>query len=127
MMNDSNRQARGFGGAIDLGVAALAAVSVGFVTFAMPEALFSSLITASHLPDVVAAAAPPLGMKARLAVLAAGAGLTFALVWALLHALEPKPAGQAKKPRKAGDPDAPRLRRADAHPDAPSRRPLFAG
>jgi hypothetical protein len=128
-MSNTSSPARGLDSAIDLGVAALAAVSVGFVTFAMPENLFSSLISATHLPDLIAAAAPPLGMKARLAVVAADAVLTFALVWALLRAIgsraEARPARRSEK--KPFDAETPRVRRADAHPDAPARRPLFAG
>ena len=114
------------GSAFDLGVAALAAGSVAFLAFAMPEDLFSSLIAATHLPDVVAAAAPPLGMKARYAVMAAVALATFLPIWALMRALDRAPAA-ARPVRKVPEPDAPRVRRADAHPDAPARRPLLAG
>ena len=58
-MTSISNSARALGGPLDLGVAALAAVSVGFVTFAMPEALFSSLVTATRLPELLAAAARP--------------------------------------------------------------------
>ncbi|MDB5720233.1 MAG: hypothetical protein JWP15_851 [Alphaproteobacteria bacterium] len=124
-MKSTSSSAHGIDGAIDFGVAALAAVSIGFVTFAMPEDLFSSLVRATHLPDVLAAAAPPLGAKARFAVMGADALLVFALVWALMRGLGAKAA--AKPAAKAADPGAPRVRRADAHPDAPARRPLLAG
>ncbi|HEY1605813.1 MAG TPA: hypothetical protein VGF77_09475 [Allosphingosinicella sp.] len=116
----------GKGSLLDTGVAALAALSAAFACYAMPEALFARLILASHIPDIVAAAHPPLGTKARLAVVLVVAGLAYAFVWTLMRALDsigaPKPA-----PAAMDEEAAPRLRRADAHPDAPSRRPLFAG
>jgi hypothetical protein len=126
-MTSISTPARALGGLLDLGVAALAAVSIGFLAFAMPDDLFSSLVSASHLPDLVAAAAPPLGAKARMGMILAGAGLSFLLVWSLMRALEGSAEPEAKPARKAPEPDAPRLRRADAHPDAPARRPLIAG
>jgi hypothetical protein len=108
--------------AFDSGVAALAALSAGFVAFAMPESLFSSLVETSRLPDFVAAAQPPLGETARFAAVGAAFLLTFAAVWALMAALGRVPAARKPEPEA----EAPRLRRADAHPDAPARRPLLA-
>ncbi|HEX5184405.1 MAG TPA: hypothetical protein VFW19_14810 [Allosphingosinicella sp.] len=116
----------GKGGLLDNGVAALAALSAAFAFYAMPEALFARLILASHIPDLVAAAHPPLGAKARLAVVLVVAGLAYAFVWTLMRALDSLGAPKAA-PAPADEEAAPRLRRADAHPDAPSRRPLFAG
>lgn len=110
--------------AFDAGLASLAALSAGFVAFAMPQPLFSGLVEASRLPDYVAAAQPPLGETARFAAVGAAALLTFAAVWALMAAL-----GRASaRPRPEAEPEAeaPRLRRADSHPDAPARRPLLA-
>jgi hypothetical protein len=112
------------GRAFDAGLAALAALSAGFVAFAMPESLFSSLIEATPLPRLVAAAQPPLGDTARFIVVGASALVTFAAIWALMAALDRFPA--RRSPAVAPDAEAPRLRRADAHPDAPARRPLFA-
>jgi hypothetical protein len=112
------------GRAFDAGLAALAAVSAGFVVFAMPEPVFSGLIETTRLPDLVAAARPPLGETARLAVIGAAALLTFGAVWALMAALGRVPARRPAAP--APEAQAPRLRRADAHPDAPARRPLLA-
>jgi hypothetical protein len=108
--------------AFDSGLAALAALSAGFVAFAMPQPLFSGLVEASRLPDFVAAAQPPLGDTARFAAVGAAALLTFAAVWALMAALGRIPA----QPKPEAEAEAPRLRRADAHPDAPARRPLLA-
>ena len=128
-MTGNSISARALGGPLDLGVAALAAVSVGFVTFAMPDALFSSLVTATRLPELIAAAAPPLGMTARYAVMAASGLAVFLIVWSLLRSLDGASANEAEErpAMREADPDAPRLRRADAHPDAPARRPIFAG
>ena len=113
---------------LDAAMAALAAVSVGFVTFAMPNDIFSGLVTSTGLPALVPAAQPPLGQTARLAAVALAAILTFAAVFGLLRALGRAPAkskSRGKPVEVSGEP--PRLRRADAHPDAPSRRPIFAG
>ncbi len=44
------------GRAFDAGLAALAAVSAGFVAFAMPDPVFTGLVETSRLPDFVAAA-----------------------------------------------------------------------
>jgi hypothetical protein len=112
--------------AFDAGLAALAAVSAGFVAFAMPESLFSSLVAATPLPEFVPAAQPPLGETARFAAIGAAALLTFAAVWALMAALGRRPAGRKPEAEPEADAEAPRLRRADAHPDAPARRPLLA-
>jgi hypothetical protein len=116
------KAARPRGSALDLPMTLLAAGSVGFAAFAMPADLFESLVTATGLPGLVAAAQPPLGGTARIAFVAGGALLTFALVWSLLRALS-RPAVR-KAPAAAGE--APRLRRADMHPDAPARAPIRA-
>jgi hypothetical protein len=111
-------------GVLDFGTAALAAVSAGFVAFAMPEGTFTAIVEAIRLPDLISAAQPPLGETARLAAVAAGAVVTFLLVLLLMRALDRVPA----RPRDTASPlpEAPRLRRADSHPDAPARRPLLA-
>jgi|GEM_PF-428385 len=130
---------------LDMAMAGLAAASVGFVLFAMPDPLFADLVTGSGLPALLPAAEPPLGTTARLASVALAAAGTFLLVWLALRALNqpatvpkaaalkatPEPEAPASGRRRSfivGDPEpeAPRIRRADAHPDAPARRPLFA-
>ena len=122
--------ARG-GSIVNLGLAALAAGSLGFLVFAMPEQVFSDLIAGSGLPAYLPAAEPPLGLKARIAVIAAVALLVFALVLLLLRGvdrLSARPARAGAQPQPNEDEaEAPRLRRADTHPDAPARRPLLAG
>lgn len=111
--------------AFDAGLATLAAISAGFVAFAMPEPSFSALVTATPLPGLVAAAQPPLGETARLAAVAATALFVFASVWALLYVLGRKPRPVAVLEPVAED-EPVRLRRADAHPDAPRLSPLMA-
>src|SRR5690349_9670940 len=112
--------------AFDAGLAALAAVSAGFLAFAMPESLFSSLVETSRLPEFVPAAQPPLGETARLAAAGAALLVAFAATWAVLAALGRRPARRKPETEAAMGAEAPRLRRADAHPDAPARRPLLA-
>lgn len=118
---------------IDLPVAALAALSVGFVAFAMPGDLFAEAISATGLASVLPAAAPPLGATARVLAVAAAAIATFGIVFALLRLLDRQPAEPVRMPPRPRDifeedfePDLPRLRRADSHPDAPARRPILA-
>lgn len=110
--------------AFDAGLAALAALSAGFVAFAMPDPVFSGLVEASRLPDFVAAARPPLGDTARFAAVAAAAPGTLAAVWALMTLLGRKPIRRETETEAAIQ--VPRQRRADAHPDAPPRPPLLA-
>jgi hypothetical protein len=121
---------------LDLAMAAFAAGSVGFVVYVMPDASFERVVELSGLPLVLPAANPPLGMTARLAVLAFAAIGTFVLVALVLRSLgtstrrsQPKP---HQKLQRRSEPEEieiplPKIRRADAHPDAPARRPIFAG
>jgi hypothetical protein len=110
-------------------MAGFAGGSVGFFAFAMPADLFERLVGITGLASLVPAAQPPLGDTARLGFVAVAAIAAFGLVWLLLRQL-----GKAPAAPKALAPDIkaevlsepPRLRRADAHPDAPSRHPLRA-
>ncbi|HEY5721551.1 MAG TPA: hypothetical protein VIT45_04440 [Allosphingosinicella sp.] len=126
----SNGPARG-ASIVNLGLAALAAGALGFLVFAMPENVFSDMVVQSGLPAWLPAAEPPLGMKARAAVIAAVALLVFAFLFLLLRGvdrLSARPARVHSKPAGAeAELEAPRLRRADAHPDAPAPRPILAG
>ncbi|MDB5698121.1 MAG: hypothetical protein JWN69_925 [Alphaproteobacteria bacterium] len=99
---------------------------MAFAIFAMPADVFASLIDGAGLPLVLSAAQPPLGSTARLAVMAAGAATSFVSVWLLLSGLD---RWGKQRTEIVAEPEwfAPRVRRADAHPDAPLRRPIFAG
>ncbi|MEA3016564.1 MAG: hypothetical protein QOI38_1286 [Sphingomonadales bacterium] len=118
-------------GSMDLPLAVLAGLSVGFVAFAMPADLLARAVEASQLPSLLSAAAPPLGAKARIAFTVAAAGGTVLAVYLLLRMLgrQAKPRVRAEQPLELEpqrEPETPRLRRADVHPDAPARRPILA-
>lgn len=124
----AKKEKRGSGSALDLAMAAFAGTAAGFVIFAMPNWQFDRVVELSGLPLVLSAAQPPLGITARIAAVAAAVTGTWALVWLVLRALSKQPV----EPRRRAQPveievAPPRLRRADAHPDAPSRRPILAG
>ena len=116
--------------ALDVPVAALAGLSVAFLAFAAPADFLSDLVRSLGLSAVVPAAEPPLGVKARFGLGAAGAVAVFTIAFLLLRWLdrlgaeprEPAPA-EAREP---GAPETPRLRRRDFHPDAPPRPPILA-
>lgn len=112
---------RGVGrNALDLPVAGLAAAAAAFVAFAMPGDLLAEAVGATGLPSILPAAAPPLGLTARIAIGVVGAAATFGLVLMLLRMLDRSMLGGAKPAQ------APRPRRRDAHPDAPAPRPISA-
>ena len=108
-------------------VAAVAGGSAAFALFAMPNGLFGGLVEATGLPSLLSAAQPPLGATARgIAMMSAGFA-AFAFVWLLLRALDRPAPVPVDEPLDDQEYRTPRLRRADAHPDAPARRPIFAG
>ena len=112
MAEKMQMKARTRGQALNAAVAALAALSVAFFIFAMPAEIFRAVAGAT-------------GIGSRAVAMAGAAALTFALVNVLLRALDRLP----RKSRGAAievPAEPPRLRRADAHPDAPARVPVFA-
>lgn len=112
---------------IDVAVPALAGLAILFVAFAAPDDLVDRLVAATGLPSFIHAAAPPLGLKARLAIGVTGGAVTFAFAFLLLRAIDrltTRPVRAA--PVLAPEPEAPRLRRRDLHPDAPPRPPISA-
>jgi hypothetical protein len=127
--------------ALDIALAAFAAGAFGFAAFAMPEWRLNQLVLGSGLADVFAPARPPLGLKATLGIASLAALLAFAGSLALLlladkagprkHSASRAGTGTGGQADAEGEADAApqpiRLRRADAHPDAPMRRPLVAG
>lgn len=124
-------------------VAPLAASIIGLCTaglFALvPTDLLESLVVDSGIAAVLSAAEPPLGLTARLALaLVCGGGVAL-LAWFALFLMFGTRTVVVQRSRYdggevgggagnggAGGGGAPLLRRADAHPDAPARRPLFA-
>ena len=114
---------------LDIAMAALAASSVAFAIYAMPGTYFEQAVASSGLPLIVDAAQPPLGATARIAAVVAAAAATFGLVWLVLRSLGPKKAPAPRRQPEITEIEVapPKIRRADAHPDAPARRPLLAG
>lgn len=118
---------RGVGrNALDFPVAALAAVAALFVALALPADLLSGMVGASGLPSVLPAAAPPLGLTARITIGVAGALAAFALVFLLLRVLDRSGLDRTRTRARAPQEEAPRPRRRDFHPDAPAPRPISA-
>ncbi|HEX4695533.1 hypothetical protein [Sphingomonas sp.] len=106
--------------AVGIGVAAI--VALAFLV--MPIGVLEDLAVDSGVAAMLTAAAPPLGMTARLAItffaaLAAGSATWFGMFLIL-------GTRTAIVNRGKTDDGVPVLRRADAHPDAPPRRPVFA-
>lgn len=114
--------------AIDLPVAALAALSVAFVGFAAPADLLGELVALTGLPAILPAAAPPLGATARITIALGGSAIVFGLVLALLGWLDRFAAPRRPRfaPEPTAEPESPRLRRRDLHPDAPAVKPVSA-
>ncbi len=83
-----------------------------------------ALVSDTGIAALIPMAAPPLGTTAR-AILALGAGaLIAAILWSSLYLLfGPGGAFAGARPREDG---VPVIRRADAHPDAPPRKPMSA-
>jgi hypothetical protein len=111
---------------LDLAMAAFAGASVAFAVFALPEWRFQQAVALSGLPLILPAAQPPLGETARLLVAAVAGSFVMGIVWLVLKSLGKKPAAPKQRFEPVEIEVAPKLRRADAHPDAPSRRPIFA-
>ena len=132
-------------------MAALAGVAAAVALLATPVGLLEMLVASSGLSEAVPAAAPPLGVTARL-MMAGFVGLLIAGAVAAVR--DPRQAederdtdGRQQSAQGArqmgfafskltalargratptGVAEAPALRRADAHPDAPPRPPIFA-
>lgn len=112
--------------ALDLPVAGLAALAVAFAAFTIPDALLGRAVEATGLPAVLTAAQPPLGNTARLLMAVVGAATAFTAAFTLLRWLDRFAARPSAPAATASQVDTPRIHRADAHPDAPPRRPISA-
>ena len=107
-------------------VAGVVGILVIIAILLTPRALFDTVVDHSGIAAVVSAAAPPLGLKARLAI-ALGAGAAIAVLgWFGLFLLFGNRSLVVQRSTAEAAPRdrAPSVRRADAHPDAPPRRPL---
>ena len=114
----------GRSGVIDPALAGFAAAALAFAAFAMPEWRLTQIVSATGLPDILAAAQPPLGLKARLGFALLLGLFSFAAFFAILRRLD-RASGSAAAVDADVAPTPIRLRRSDAHPDAPPRRPLI--
>lgn len=116
---------------LNLPIAPFAGAVIGFVAAAlfalMPTEMLEDLVVNAGIAAVVAAAEPPLGLTARFVLIFVVGGGIGLFAWFSLflllgsRSIVIQPADELE----AGD-RAPILRRADAHPDAPARRPLSA-
>lgn len=89
----------------------------------LPPADLERAVDLSGLPLLLASAEPPLGGTARALLALAACVFASATAWAALFLLF-GPGGTFA--REGGEYGVPATRRADAHPDAPTRRPLSA-
>lgn len=116
------------------GVAAIGAVALGVVGLLVPTAWLETISFQLYLDSITTAAEPPLGTTATIV-----AALALALFGALLGYVLAKAFGVAASDFSFADliarlrgadaddeEDAPELRAADRHPDAPARRPFSA-
>jgi hypothetical protein len=92
----------------------------GIGSMVLPVILLEKLVTATGIASLVPAAAPPLGMTARILIALSAAGLGVVLGIVLSRRVAAAQVGQAALRR------APRLHAADAHPDAPVKWPISA-
>jgi len=91
----------------------------------LPSAALDWLVVDSGVATLLNAAQPPLGFTARAVLALAGGGTAALLAWvALFVAVGTRSIIVNHAPSEASL--VPTLRRADAHPDAPPRQPLFA-
>lgn len=104
--------------------AVVGAVIVAGGVFLSPTTTLEGLVWTTGVASLIPAAAPPLGMTARLLLALGGGMLAAALLWSSLFLLVGPGGLLVRRPRR--DDDLPVVRRADAHPDAPPRKPMSA-
>ncbi|MBB3983363.1 hypothetical protein GGR44_003051 [Sphingobium fontiphilum] len=118
----------------------LAGAAAALAVLTIPVGLLEMVVASTGLSEAFPAAAPPLGWKARLIVAAFAGLMAVAAIAAIGRNHDEKSGrGAAKGDRKMGfafsrltalargrRTAGPVLRRADAHPDAPAREPIFA-
>ena len=100
-----------------------AGLAVAGVVAGAPTDTLEPLVWTSGIAALLPAAQPPLGATARLLLALGGGVAAGAVAWAALLLLF-GPGGFLAGKRNATE--RPGVRRADAHPDAPPRRPMTA-
>ena len=115
---------------LNIPVAPLAAALVGGVTALaftlMPVGILEDFVLDSGVASIMPAAEPPLGTTARAVLILAGGGGIALITWFTLLLVLGARAIVIQRPGEDGEEPPLVLRRADAHPDAPARRPLSA-
>ncbi|MCI4591416.1 hypothetical protein MOK15_15125 [Sphingobium sp. BYY-5] len=133
-------------------MAALSGIAAATALLMTPVGLLEMVVASSGLSEALPAAAPPLGLTARLSLAGFAALLAVGLAGVMRRDSrhgddgieEERRAWRAQGARKMSfafskltalargramsmaEPEMPVLRRADAHPDAPPRLPIFA-
>ena len=100
----------------------------GLGSLAVRPSLLEDLVLQSHIDLVIPAAAPPLGVTARilLALLLAAIGAVLGIALARRLTREKPEPRERKRGAKDLSVHTPQVRMRDAHPDAPARRPISA-
>ena len=116
-------------GGFDKPVAALAGGATAALLMLMPIDVLQNLVVDSGLPSLLAAAEPPLGMKAKLLIALVAAMIASGAVYGVMRLLGRKPARPTRWGAEEAETQfepAPRMRRRDLHPDAPMPAPISA-
>jgi hypothetical protein len=114
-------------GIIPTAGASMATALTAIFFLILPDWRLEAAVDASGLAQLLPLAKPPLGLTARALILLGGAALAGAVSWSALYLIWGPGGFLAPKPvRLGGTSTVPTARRADTHPDAPTRRPLSA-
>ena len=100
----------------------------GLGSLAVRPSLLESVVIASRIDLLIPAAAPPLGVTARILV-ALGMSAVGSAIGVLIARRITRPKVEIRQRKRTGvarDDAAPQVRARDAHPDAPARRPISA-
>jgi hypothetical protein len=101
------------------------AIVVALIFALLPAGILEQMVLDSGIAALVPAAEPPLGLTARaILILIVGGGLGIIAWFTLFLLVGARTVSFSGK--SVDDGEVPVLRRADAHPDAPARRPVFA-
>ena len=106
-------------------IAGVAATLIALIFALLPSSILGRLVLDSGIAALVPAAEPPLGFTARAVLMLIGGGGVGLVTWFTAHLLVGTRT-VALATKQASKDAVPTTRRADAHPDAPPRRPLFA-
>ncbi|MGP1352215.1 MAG: hypothetical protein ACTS1Z_02735 [Parasphingopyxis sp.] len=114
---------------------AVSGLIVAALILMTPNPWFEAFILETGLPSVLGAAEPPLGARARIVFALVAALIVTSAAWLVLSFIlnrKQRDADSEDYAAEFGETEEPSgfragtLRRADAHPDAPYRRPIMA-